>query len=222
MVLHYSAGADYDCPVRAFFEALVTICATAKHYPNSPKSCTPKTVVRINGDGYLTFGLPLTVTYQRIARIPLIQGRLSRRYSGMRSGCGGRGREDTARSRLARASSLPILRSAREVLTGLGQAKAGNTRSDQGPRKHGLSCARGDVSPLGESRGGTPTGKHAPSKLSPANGRGQRDSCAAAAGAEVVTQRLSAFRFPFAFGGEGKKRKGPRRSSGAEILKRLI
>src|SRR6202034_1584452 len=42
-------------------------------------------------------------------------------------------REDTARPRPARASCLPILRSAREVLTGLGQAKAGNTRTDRVP-----------------------------------------------------------------------------------------
>src|ERR1700685_1916769 len=38
------------------------------------------------------------------------------------------------------------------------------------PRKHGLSCAKGDVSPLGESRGGTPTGERAPSKAFLANG----------------------------------------------------
>src|SRR5580698_9791669 len=37
------------------------------------------------------------------------------------------------RLRAARASCLPILGSAREVLTGLGQAKPGNTRADRVP-----------------------------------------------------------------------------------------
>ncbi len=41
--------------------------------------------------------------------------------------CGACGREDTARSRAAWVSCLPALRPAREVLAGLGQAKAGNT-----------------------------------------------------------------------------------------------
>ena len=50
------------------------------------------------------------------------------------------------------------------------------------------------MSPFGESRGGTPEGEL------PQKGR------AAPAGAEVVEQRLPAFRFPFLSSGEGKKR----------------
>jgi hypothetical protein len=76
--------------------------------------------------------VPNSVTFQRIS---LSAGRLSRRYSGMRSECGARGREDTSRSRAARVSCLPALRPVREVLTGLGQAKAGNAR------KRFVACA---------------------------------------------------------------------------------
>src|SRR5579863_367487 len=90
------------------------------------------------------------------------------------------------------------------------------------PRKHGLSCATGDVSPSGESRGGTPTGERAPSKAFSGNGGGTRDRARAApAGAEVVKQRLSAFRFPLLSVAKGRKRNGPA-IVGAEILKRLI
>src|SRR5579863_4142384 len=78
------------------------------------------------------------------------------------------------------------------------------------PRKHGLSCAKGDVSPSGESRGGTPTGERARSKAFSGNGGGQRDRARAApAGAEVVKQRLSAFRFPLLSVAKGRKRNGP-------------
>jgi hypothetical protein len=67
-------------------------------------------------------------SFRYIERISLGQGRLSRRYSGSRSEVGARGRKDTVRPRAARASCLPALRPAREVLTGLGQAPAGNAR----------------------------------------------------------------------------------------------
>ncbi len=59
--------------------------------------------------------------YKR-GRISLIEGRLSRRYSGKRSECGARGREDTARSPGGLGIILPALRPVREVLhwTGTG------------------------------------------------------------------------------------------------------
>ena len=95
------------------------------------------------------------------------------------------------RSRAASGISLPALRPGREVLSGLGQAGAGNTRvtaqglrppvgasvSDRAlrprPRKPGLKLSLGDESPSGKSRGGTPTDVlPVPSPL--AGGWGQR------------------------------------------------
>ena len=74
--------------------------------------------------------VPITVTSPTIS---LGAGRLSRRYSGSRSEVGARGWKDTVYPRAARASCLPALGPAREVLTGLGQAKAGNARADHVP-----------------------------------------------------------------------------------------
>ena len=61
---------------------------------------------------------------------------------------------------------------------------------------HGLGCALGDVSPLGESRGGTPAGERARER----KGRRKplypwRDRARSRAG--LTTVRLPAFRFPF-------------------------
>ena len=65
------------------------------------------------------------------------------------------------------------------------------------PRKHGLGCALGDVSPLGKSRGGTPAGERARER----KGRRKpllpwRDPRAVFACGRCYP-RLSAFRFPY-------------------------
>ena len=49
-----------------------------------------------------------------------------------------------------------------EVLAGLGQAKVGNTRTDRVPGNMAWAAPWVDVSPLGESRGGTPEGEPSP------------------------------------------------------------
>ena len=53
-------------------------------------------------------------------------------------------------------------------IPGLGQAKAGNARSDRVPRKPGLKLSLWDgLIPSGESRGGTPASVRAPKGRAP-------------------------------------------------------
>ena len=62
------------------------------------------------------------------------EGRLSRRYSGKRSECGARARSHTLRSRGLRASSSPVLRPEREVLSlDWDRQVAGNARRSRVP-----------------------------------------------------------------------------------------
>jgi hypothetical protein len=84
--------------------------------------------------------------------------------------------------RAARASCLPALGPAREVLTGLGQVMADNTRSAASQEAWPELRQRGRKLP-GESRGGTPADERA------------RKARAASDGAVVKAQRLPAFRF---------------------------
>jgi hypothetical protein len=71
--------------------------------------------------------------YSYITDIRSVQDAFREGICGSRSGCGARGREDTARSRAAWASCPPALRPVRKVFAGLGQAKAGNARTDRVP-----------------------------------------------------------------------------------------
>ena len=101
-------------------------------------------------------------------RICSVKDAFGRGYSRKRSECGARGREDTARSRAAWASSCRHYDRRVRCFTGLGQGGAGNARGaacaprPEGrskdhtlrprPRKHGLTPSFGDESPFGESR----------------------------------------------------------------------
>ena len=72
---------------------------------------------------------------------PAHRGRLSRRYFRETERVRSRGCGHTPAPGRRRASCPPALRPACKVLTGLGQAKAGNARSDRVPRKPGLTLS---------------------------------------------------------------------------------
>ncbi len=121
----------------------------------------------------------LRFSYHNKIKIPLVRGRLSRRYPGMRSGYGARGprpytlapgrpghhacrhydrrvRCSLDWDRLARVTP----RAARGLRPRLGGLNRNRTLRPH-PRKPGSGRASGDVSPPGESRGGTPGGGRA-------------------------------------------------------------
>src|SRR5208282_1566432 len=151
-----------------------------------------------NGDVILTY-VPGSVISPCESRS--VKDAFGRGYSRKRSECGARGREDTARSRAAWASSCRHYDRRVRCFTGLGQDGAGNTRGaacaprPEGrskdrtlrprPRKHGLTLSLGDESPFGESREWN-AGRRAVSR------EGGR---AAPLGAEDKDRRLPAFRF---------------------------
>src|SRR5579884_4277306 len=80
------------------------------------------------------------------------------------SECGARGREDTARSRAARASACRHYDRRARCVAGCGQPARGETRRAWcgGPRSLARRRALGTTTPLGKSRGGTPEGERAP------------------------------------------------------------
>jgi len=80
------------------------------------------------------------------------------------SECGARGREDTARSRAARASACRHYDRRARCVAGCGQPARGETRRAWcgGPRSLARRRAFGTTTPVGKSRGGTPEGERAP------------------------------------------------------------
>lgn len=154
------------------------------------------------------------------SKIPLVRGRLSRRYPGMRSGCGARGprpytlapgrpghhacRHYDRRVRCSLDWDRPA-RATPRAAQGLRPRLGGLNRSRTlrpRPRKPGSGRASGDVSPLGESRGGTPAGGRA------------RFARRRAVSAEVFDDTLAGVPLPFAAVAKGRSKRRPRFPSG--------
>ncbi len=123
------------------------------------------------------------------------------------SECGARGREDTARSRAARASACRHYDRRARCVAGCGQPARGETRRAWcgGPRSLARRRAFGTTTPLGKSRGGTPEGERAPP--------GARRAFTRCGGSDL---RLSAFRFLFSCQRGKRKKPKARKKSRSE------
>ncbi len=120
---------------------------------------------------------------------PLGVGRLSRRYSLRRSGCGACGQEDTACPRAARASRPPALRPAGGCSAGCGRGTGGRgARRVRCSRPRNLAWAAPwgwNGFPRGESRSGTPAGERARKPVELAQASEGGSPAAASTDAEV-------------------------------------